>query len=68
MYKIVHNGMEIEYKHSISEVNAYIASELEPHRNLSPKLKYNYEIGKAVFLCYEYRTLYCEMFLIEEVN
>ena len=66
MYKILHNGMNLEYVASIVEVNKYIEKELEPYKNLRPKLKYNYEFGNAIFLCYEYYTKYCEMFLIEK--
>ena len=65
MYKVIHNGMKIEYFNTKVDVNKFITSILAPHTKLKPTLKYNYDLDGVVFLCYEYSTKYCEMFLIE---
>lgn len=66
MYKVIHNGMEIKYFNTKVEVNTYITNTLASYLSLNPTLKYNYDLDGATFLCYEYNTLFCEMFLIEE--
>lgn len=66
MYKLIHNGMDINYLNTVVEVNKYITEVLARHLSLNPTLKYNYDLGGATFLCYEYSTKYCEMFLIEK--
>ena len=66
-YRVTHNGMEIEYRNNIAEVNTYIDDCISKYSYLNPTLLYNYKIGKAHILIYRYYTLYSEMFLIEEV-
>lgn len=66
IYRVTHNGMNIEYKNNIAEVNAFIAGVLSKHKDLRPHLVYNYKIGRSYILVYRYYTLYSEMFLIEE--
>jgi hypothetical protein len=66
MFAVTHNGNKIEYKKDMNEVNQYIQSVITGRSNLQPKLVYNYRVGNAIFICYRYYTLYCEMFLIEE--
>lgn len=66
MYKLIHNGMDINYFNTVVEVNKYITEILSSYLRLSPTLKYNYDLDGATFLCYEYSTKYCEMFLIEK--
>lgn len=65
MYRVVHNGMDIQFLSNIKEVDTFINSVLKLNSRLSPRLIYNYNLGKSLFLCYRYSTLYCEMFLIE---
>lgn len=66
MLRVVHNGMDIHFCNNMSEVNKVITDVLAKYESLNPKLEYNYKVGNAIFLCYRYHTLYCEMFLIEE--
>lgn len=65
-YRVTHNGMNIEFRSTIAEVNSFIAEVLSRHKDLKPRLVYNYKIGKGYILIYRYYTLYSEMFLIEE--
>ena len=68
MFRVTHNGTDIKFFKKISKVESYIQSVLAEYKDLNPKLVYNYKVGKAIFMCYRYNTLYCEMFLIEGDN
>lgn len=75
-YILTHNGYNREYFNSIDEVENYIADVLEKHRELKPEEIYRgYGIDnkadnmkdtiKSVII-WQYRTLYTEVFMIEE--
>lgn len=66
MFRVTHNGMKIKNCNSMYDVNTYINNVLSEHSGLKPTLVYKYKLGNAIFMCYRYYTLYCEMFLIEE--
>ena len=79
MFIVTHNGYGVEYFESAEEVEAFIAKTLEPHKNLSPKEIYrgyaadNHADGKPYgdgkiksVIIWQYRTLYTEVFMIEQ--
>lgn len=66
MFRVTHNGMSIKFCNDMHEVNKLINEVLSSNAKLSPKLVYNYRLDNAIFICYRYYTLYCEMFLVEE--
>ena len=49
MYKLIHNGMDINYFNTVVEVNKYITEVLSSYLRLSPTLKYNYDLDGATF-------------------
>ena len=76
MYRVYHNGYNVEFFSTAEEVENFIANTLKEYEHLGPKEIYrsygsdNQAEGitnkiKSVIV-YQYRTLYTEMFLIEE--
>ena len=64
--RVTHNGMKVEFVDNGAEALTYIASVVNKHSNLNPKLIADVYIGdNKLFIAYEYYTLYKEMFLIE---
>lgn len=66
-YKVVHNGMQIQFFDEASQVYNFIDSTL--FKNLSPLLVCNYKLEKGLYLMvYKYYTEYMEMFLVYDLN
>lgn len=70
--KITHNGYKINYFDTREEIDNYISSVLKEYSHLRPYLVSDCEITiknkKARLIVYEYYTLYCEVFMVEEDN
>jgi len=81
-YRVCHNATKMEFFDSYSEVEGYIAKVLEEYKSLTPKEIYrgygtdnkapDETYGgrgtiKSVVI-WQYRTLYTEVFMIEEIK
>lgn len=65
MFRVIHNGYNIKHFESDKQIEDFINEELEPHRNLSPKMIKNVRLDMDTHLIvYQYYTLYCEIFMI----
>lgn len=69
MLRVTHNGMNVNFCNSYSEIKDLVEGVLKNHLDLQPQLLYKTRLDKnTLYLCYRYRTLYSEMFMIEKVE
>lgn len=74
LFRIVHNGYNINYANTLSDVNAFIDSVVGQYANLGPRKildkQFRTGIDKGLesvrIVVYKYNTLYEEVFIIEE--
>lgn len=66
MFRIYHNGCQIEYCQNIAEVNDYISKTL--NKQLSSKMIINVSTGKYQIIVYQYTTIYTETYIIERLK
>jgi hypothetical protein len=81
-FRVTHNGTNSEYFDNCEMVEGYIAQALEPYQHLSPKEIYRgygtdnkateeTYTGRSTIksvVIWQYRTLYTEVFMIEEIK
>lgn len=69
MLRVTHNGMDVKFCNSYSEIKDVVEEILKNHSDLQPQLIHKARLDKnTLYLCYRYRTLYSEMFMIEKVE
>ena len=69
MLRVTHNGMDVKFCDSYSEIKKVVEEILRKHSDLQPKLLHKTRLDEnTLYLCYRYRTLYSEMFMIEKVD
>ena len=65
-FTVTHNGVKIEFFKNGIEVLDYISKSISAYEHLNPQLTIDLFVNaNTLFVVYEYRTIYKEMFLVE---